>query len=218
MCVEKETLVQEPVYVTRLEVLGVNCLKGQYTIDFTDKYDKPSMWTVLLGNNNTGKTTLLRCIAGFVPVGEFTSSPIPEDNNLYKDIYHLDHTFVNHSSGLYFQEDPVYNIALYTSDFGDVVVGHHLVSTLRKEEAENFEIDAYGTQRKQGQAKIIAYKLEDRVDSLFSDTPKTLVDVEEWIIGTDYDDLKGDKKAGENLSKIKMMRIQMAGLTQPVND
>ncbi|MBL7992384.1 MAG: AAA family ATPase [Candidatus Kapabacteria bacterium] len=55
------------VYFQSLTIENVRCFKGEHTIDLSDGNGKPSMWTVILGNNNTGKTTLLRCLADLEP-------------------------------------------------------------------------------------------------------------------------------------------------------
>jgi len=54
----------QAVYFKSLTVEGINCFKSEQTIDLMDDEGNPAMWTVILGNNNTGKTTLLRCLAG----------------------------------------------------------------------------------------------------------------------------------------------------------
>jgi predicted ATP-binding protein involved in virulence len=52
------------VYFKSLTLENVKCFKDKNTIDLSDGADKPAMWTVILGNNNTGKTTILKCLAG----------------------------------------------------------------------------------------------------------------------------------------------------------
>lgn len=55
------------VYFQSLTIENVRCFKGEHTIDLSDGNGKPALWTVILGNNNTGKTTLLRCLYGLRP-------------------------------------------------------------------------------------------------------------------------------------------------------
>ncbi len=52
------------VYFKSLTLENVKCFKDKNTIDLSDGDDKPAMWTVILENNNTGKTTILKCLAG----------------------------------------------------------------------------------------------------------------------------------------------------------
>jgi predicted ATP-binding protein involved in virulence len=53
-----------PVYFLSLEVENVLCFKDKQVLDLTDKNGNPAQWTVVLGDNGVGKTTLLRCLAG----------------------------------------------------------------------------------------------------------------------------------------------------------
>lgn len=57
------------VYFKSLTLENVKCFKDKNIIDLSDGNDKPAMWTVILGNNNTGKTTILKCLAGLEVVG-----------------------------------------------------------------------------------------------------------------------------------------------------
>jgi energy-coupling factor transporter ATP-binding protein EcfA2 len=66
----------QPTYFKSLTIEDVKCFKGKHTIDLSDGNGKPAQWTVILGNNNTGKTTILKCLAGleahetFLIIGE----------------------------------------------------------------------------------------------------------------------------------------------------
>jgi len=42
---------------------NVRCFSGKQTLDLSDSNGKPAQWTILLGNNGTGKTTVLQVIA-----------------------------------------------------------------------------------------------------------------------------------------------------------
>ena len=59
---------KKAVYFGSLTVEGVKCFKGKETLDLTGPDGKPSMLNVILGNNGTGKTTLLTCLLGMMPI------------------------------------------------------------------------------------------------------------------------------------------------------
>ncbi|MGH1336349.1 MAG: AAA family ATPase [Aureispira sp.] len=205
---EKGGLVEEPVYITGLEICKINCFKKSYSIDFSDAERKPSMWTVLLGNNNTGKTTLLRIIAALgntsYPFGTFSS--------------------VRNTNTKYYNNALYLDISKYFSPLdkeeNDTITKQCSITTNKKEINSSFAssskskknvsytdnpiiIDAYGTQRKQGQTKFIEYQLEDRVESLFEDDTKSLINAEDWFLGTKFNALMESKKAAAQLEQVK---------------
>ena len=50
-------------YISRIRLVNVTCFRGETIIDLTHpSRDEPS-WTLILGDNGTGKTSLLRSIA-----------------------------------------------------------------------------------------------------------------------------------------------------------
>lgn len=57
-----------PVYFKSLTVENVKCFRGKQMIDLSDGNGKYAQWTIILGDNNTGKTTLLRCFADLEPI------------------------------------------------------------------------------------------------------------------------------------------------------
>lgn len=55
------------LYLKNLEIENVRCFGKKQRIDFTDKDGNISQWTVILGDNGTGKTTLLKSIVSMLP-------------------------------------------------------------------------------------------------------------------------------------------------------
>ena len=64
----REDLKNAPAaYFKSLTLENVKCFKGEQTIDLSDGNGKPAHWTVILGNNNTGKTTILKALSLLEP-------------------------------------------------------------------------------------------------------------------------------------------------------
>jgi energy-coupling factor transporter ATP-binding protein EcfA2 len=59
---------QRAHYVERLEVSGLGCFRGTVRLNLVDANGQPHRWTVIVGENGTGKTTLLRALAMLLPV------------------------------------------------------------------------------------------------------------------------------------------------------
>lgn len=53
----------EPLYVTQVTIENVRCFAEQQVLDLTTASGAPAMWTTILGENGTGKTTLLKVLA-----------------------------------------------------------------------------------------------------------------------------------------------------------
>jgi predicted ATP-binding protein involved in virulence len=49
-------------YITSIEVENIKCFKEKQVIDFSDENGRIYQWSILLGDNGTGKTTLLRSL------------------------------------------------------------------------------------------------------------------------------------------------------------
>ncbi len=56
-----------PAYFLSLELENVRCFGPRQTLDFSADPWRPAQWTVILGENGVGKTTLLQCLVGMEP-------------------------------------------------------------------------------------------------------------------------------------------------------
>jgi predicted ATP-binding protein involved in virulence len=56
------------VFLTKLALKNIKSFAGDQTLDLTDAKGHPARWTLLLGENTVGKTTLLECLAYLIPV------------------------------------------------------------------------------------------------------------------------------------------------------
>ena len=59
---------QPLIYFSSLELENVRCFGERQTLELTDGQGRPARWTLLLGDNGVGKTTLLQCLAWMRPV------------------------------------------------------------------------------------------------------------------------------------------------------
>lgn len=59
---------QPPVYFSSLELENVRCFGQSQRLSLTDKHGNPIQWTLILGDNGVGKTTLLQCLAWMRPL------------------------------------------------------------------------------------------------------------------------------------------------------
>ena len=64
------------IYFSALELENVRCFGGCQKLDLTDN-GRPAQWSLLIGENGTGKTTLLECLAWM--------RPEPDEDKVSKD-------------------------------------------------------------------------------------------------------------------------------------
>ena len=63
------------MYFSSLRIENIKCFHKEQVLDLKDGNGKLSNWTLILGENGVGKTTLLKCLSWMVPV----EAPLKED-------------------------------------------------------------------------------------------------------------------------------------------
>lgn len=213
-----------PVYFKSLTIKGVNNFISEQTLDFTNPDGSSALFTVILGNNNTGKTTLLRCLAG-MDLEEYSTYVNSRDNTVishdsfsiklglipsdYRDnikqrIKSLISISLDNQMGWSYHRN---SAATFHQGFSS-----HFVKPLRASNYiffHSFKIDGYGTQRKQGKSSYTEYELKDRTETLFKDETDSIINAEEWFLATEFDRLKGNEQAEKNLEQIKDALINL---------
>lgn len=196
-------------YLRRLSLKNIKCFKEKYDISFADKEGKPAFWTVFLGNNNTGKTTLLRLLGSHNVLHrdylESNSAPLwhsIQDVDRRLDIsYYWISEVVTQNKGAYSIEQPVSLTAGVTGispKYNDV---SDRVKRLGRERIQF--IDGYGVSRKPSDAKLIDYtNFDNTTKGLFFDN-ELLVNVEAWLLQLDY-----ANKSNKTGAKAHLIQLQ----------
>lgn len=231
-------------YFGSLTIENVKCFKGEQTIDLSDGNGKPALWTVILGNNNTGKTTLLRCLAGLeTEPRKFNihTCMIPKLPRLHTSSYYCSDFPIKIYSKLIFKfkEDSFslnYNLdgnlngrgGWHTSN-GESLYAEFIRHQYRKDEIlveKDFWEDAfirklfliiygYGTSRRTSNIALSETECLDNTASLFDDNV-TLTNSEEWLLQTFFAEKLNKPKATKTLERIK--QVLTSGILPDVQD
>ncbi len=170
---QQKNNIEEPLYFMDLEVENVRCFKDKQTIDLSNGEGQPAQWTIILGDNGTGKTTLLKCLAFLHPEQK---GFIIKENTVIRG------TFSSRKKAL-IQYEKSYLLSSYSG----------LKTNSFK--AENIFIIAYGASRKMGTGSLTESRNPFPMATLF-DENASLINAEAWLLETDFaiKNAKGETK------------------------
>lgn len=175
------------------EEASIDCKKEDGTI---------YQWTILLGNNNTGKTNILKAIAGMRPK---KMTMHLKKNKQEADTVLIPSIFLSETSKIFNEVDPSSKreICLELTNYNHAWrYGNHGTNIDSECALEKtFNIMAYGVSRYPSNTSL-AESLCDDCATLFS-TDERLVNIEEWLMQLDYSAKSDNKIASSRLSKIR---------------
>ncbi len=198
-----------PFYVLRLTVENIRCFRGCQTLDLSLAGDRPARWTVILGNNGTGKTTLLRCLAaldaGIDPLF------LREQRLLEQTRFAPDSgTAPRIGATLHFGAPLVECDGSRTREC-EIARGTGRDEVAKPFLHERLACFAYGASRQMGSSGLGPHEAPQRWASLFQDNV-ALVNAEEWILQTDYAARQSGAagaSAGNRLHQVKTLLVDL---------
>ncbi len=222
-----------PVYFSSLTIENIRCFSSPQRLDLTDEKGHIAQWTVILGDNGVGKTTLLQCLAGLEPL-DLSQGCRDEPMILAKAIL-LSGPFTI-SEYIRFHADGNVRIAAeicwgrkIDQNRGNIRVSELTVQTLAKQSSgivatsggsyEVLDLDcyAYGAARSMGAGTLADSDDDTGALSLFDENAE-LRNAEEWLLRTDYAASKKSAIQAEAKSRAKLIRNVLIELLPDVDD
>lgn len=203
-------------YAAALHVENLRCFGDRQTLSLLDAQGTPARWTVILGENGVGKTTLLQALAlsagGGVRYGEL----------MMLDFWD-------------FEDGPGRPLAFFRKRdvLGSVIAEWRTAGDSRTVEWKITDEDVlgdfpplelktvvcgYGAGRRLGATRLRRYKRSSRLKhaSLFVDAP--LRNAEEWLLGEDYAAAKEGASSGPARRKLERLKELLTRLLPEVED
>lgn len=185
-----------PAYFTSLTLNDVRCFGGEQTLDLRDPDGRPAKWTIILGENGVGKTTLLQCLDRMSPFAWDDQRPGTAVGTFLKNAPHQSaHDLVRvdrencslHAeviTGHSFEQAKPEQAALLPLSL-KIWAAHRSGGSQYPDLSVRMHCCGYGAARRPGAAKLAAAEQSDSAATLHSETA-TLIDVEEWLLQLDY--------------------------------
>ena len=153
-------------------------------------------WNVFLGNNNSGKTNLLKIIAG-LRASEFT---LPGRETDKPEIKRLAPAFFHEKTIIQLIKAKVNLYCKLTNDkkWG---LNFQLLTLSEISDMQDFVIYGYGVSRYPSSKGLNDFSSDD-CDTLFS-RDASLINLKDWLLNLDYSSKNGQTEAGKRLTKIK---------------
>jgi energy-coupling factor transporter ATP-binding protein EcfA2 len=222
-----------PGYCSSLEVENVFCFKTRQTLDLCGSNGFPAQWTVILGDNGVGKTTLLRYLAGMQPcffnfgsgknqlprlaIKVYSSAPWPEIPGLRHAQANIKANFVygsRLSSWKDFSRDrekksPTVKKASLESINGEIPNSRSYPFSL--------QCYGYGSTRRMGKTSLSDTLSSDPASTLFSDDAE-LINAEEWLLQADYAAARSDSKTNRFEQRLTLIKETLEKILPDIDD
>ncbi|WP_138994558.1 AAA family ATPase [Larkinella sp. C7] len=197
------------IYFKALHLDNVKCFKNTYTINFTDKDKNPNQWSVIIGNNNTGKTTLLKLVAGLQPksVGNLVKDTEVNDDHRVAYVptgFFYRGEIFGDSSGHVRAEFTIPLNKIYKDFVDSYYYSNESAGIAKNSEITDLIICSYGTSRRTASTSFNKSEINDPLEDLINDKTE-LINTEEWLLQTDYAVKNGSafaKKVYKNIEDV----------------
>jgi predicted ATP-binding protein involved in virulence len=222
------TLSLPPSYFLSVEVENARCFANRQKLNLSVSDGRPAQWTVILGDNGVGKTTLLQCLAALEPLPPSMVNSNAGGNAFPKlSSIHLNWQPYRGSDDLMTVSSKVCFGAKLKQKTTPQNCEYAIVATPKQGEASRAKYAdvgalicyGYGAARRIGQTGLSGKDNIDTTASLFNnDVP--LRNAEEWLLQLDYTASKPSpiqKRMQKRCEEVKSLLVRLLPDVEEIN-
>lgn len=183
------------VYIANIESLSYRNFKGVENISFLTDENDIYPWTIFLGNNGTGKTNLLKIISSFE--SEFQEK-VKTSEDVILDLHMPSDFGENH----FYYANLICDHIKFNWE-SETRKGGGMRSGQLGENFSGISIYAYGVNRRSSKNSKLSTKEKIANNKTLFNSNVSLLDLDEWLLQTDYAVKNGQKSAERRLKLIK---------------
>lgn len=208
-----EQVNKDHSYFYSLELEGINCFKDNQTLDLSNGKGNYSPWTIILGDNGTGKTTLLRVLDRIQPYHELIINDKDNDKFLKIPIT----TYDNYVKKGVLPATAKVKLSIFNNTKGIIPNTVFITDDTIKAYSiliSNVFLLSYGASRRMSKNQNISSKEinENKITSLFNDSIE-LINAEEWFLQKEWAAIKSEgatrEKFENDFNKVKSILIDI---------
>ncbi|GAB4463848.1 MAG: hypothetical protein OHK0029_33140 [Armatimonadaceae bacterium] len=186
--------IPPPAYFLSLTVQNFRCFGNEpQTLDLSDGNGRPAQWTILLGENGTGKTTLLQSVAALQPVQD---SEREQEYGLHPRQFSEYRSFLftrlqSQAEAVFHAEVGSFDEAPDKQKVGFTVLGGNGIARTSQRDyvpigcfSENLCV-GYGANRRMSNRALSESRSDDSCLTLFESNAE-LLNAEDWLAQNDY--------------------------------
>jgi predicted ATP-binding protein involved in virulence len=226
---DKQPSKEQTTYFLSLSLENVRCFGPKQTLDLSDGKGRPAQWTILLGENGTGKTTVLQCLVALAPDREFYLNAgfwVPLGGKWRTDLSSISWARGSVDLPTVLKATIAYGCKLADlgGSFHDTYCSLNLDPRFIGSVSQTPSIAplppspfGYGAARRLSSSALSEPESSDSTASLFSDKAE-LRNAEEWLLRLDYSASKASEHQQQQRQRLKQVKQLLLAILPEVED